>query len=70
MQTVDEIEVLVGQVLHHGAHELAAYAAGQHPALAESVQLSFERYWWDSPYPTALNPNAAAACLALRETDP
>jgi hypothetical protein len=69
MQTSDEIEVLVGQVLHHGAHELAAHAAGLHPALAESVRLSFERCWWDSPYPTALNPDAAAACLELRETD-
>jgi hypothetical protein len=69
MQTSDEIEVLVGQVLHHGAHELAAYAVGLHPALAESVRLSFERCWWDSPYPTALNPDAAAACLELRETD-
>ena len=69
MQTSDEIEVLVGQILHHGAHELAAYAAGLHPALAESVRLSYERCWWDSPYPTALNPDAAAACLELRETD-
>jgi len=69
MQTSEEIEVLVGQVLHHGAHELAAYAAGLHPALAESVRLSYERCWWDSPYSTALNPDAAAACLELRETD-
>jgi hypothetical protein len=69
MQTSEEIEVLVGQVLHHGAHELAAYAAGLHPALEESVRLSYERRWWDSPYPTALNPDAAAACLELRETD-
>jgi hypothetical protein len=66
MQTSDQVEVLMGQVLHHGAHELAAYAAGLHPALAESVQLRFERCWWDSPYPTSLHPDTAAACLALR----
>jgi hypothetical protein len=69
MRTTDEIEVLFGQVLHHGAHELAAYAAGLHPALAESVRLSFERCWWDSLYPTSLHPDTAAACLKLREID-
>ncbi len=66
LQTGEEIEVLVGQVLHHGAHELAAYAGSLHPALAESVKLSFECGWWSSLYPTSLDPATVSACLAVR----
>jgi hypothetical protein len=66
LQTGEEIEVLVGQVLHHGAHELAAYAGCLHPVLAESVRLSFEWGWWGSPYPTSLHPDTVSACLAVR----
>ena len=66
LQTGEEIEVLVGQVLHHGAHELAAYAGSLHPALAESVKLSFEWGWWSSLYPTSLDPATVSACLAVR----
>jgi hypothetical protein len=66
-QTSDEADVLVGQVLHHGAHELAAYAARLHPALAQSVKLSFERNWWGSPYPTTLHPDTVCAYLGLTD---
>lgn len=59
---------MVGQALHHGAHELAAYAARLHPALAESVKLSFESRWWHTAYPTSLDFNTVAACLQLRTT--
>ena len=65
MQTSDAADVLVGQVLHHGAHELAAYAAHLHPALALSVKLSFERNWWSYAYPSLLHPDTVAACLGL-----
>lgn len=66
MQSGEEIEVMVGQALHHGAHELAAHAAQLHPALAESVKLSFESRWWHSEYPTILDFHTVAACLQLR----
>jgi hypothetical protein len=69
MQTSDEADVLVGQVLHHGAHELAAYAAHLHPALAQSVKLSFERNWWSCAYPTLLHPDTVAACLGRRNSN-
>jgi len=68
MQSGDEVEVLVGQALHHGAHELATYAARLHPALGESVRLSFECRWWNGPYPTSLDFQTVKACLNLRTT--
>jgi hypothetical protein len=66
MQTSDEAEVLVAQMLHHGAHELAAYAARLHPALAQSVKLTFEHEWWRYTYPTTLSPDTVAVSLRLR----
>jgi len=68
MQTSDEADVLMRQVLRHGAHELAAYAAHLHPAFAQSVKLSFERDWWWRPYPATLHPDTVAACLGLSDS--
>ena len=65
MQTSDQANVLIRQVLRHGAHELAAYAAHLHPAFAQSVRLSFERDWWCCPYPATLHPDTVAAWLGL-----
>ena len=49
-----------------GAHELAAYAAFLHPALGESVRLSFECSWWDAVPAPLLAPAVAETCLQLR----
>jgi hypothetical protein len=56
---------LSDRLIRCGAHELAVYAAFLHPALGESVRLSFECNWWDSPSAPMLAPAVAAACLKL-----
>jgi hypothetical protein len=65
MQTSDEADVLVRQMLRHGAHELAAFAFHLHAVFAQSVKLSFERDWWCCPYPATLHPDTVAAWLGL-----
>jgi hypothetical protein len=54
------------QLTRCGAHELAGYATYLHPALADSVKLSFECNWWDIVPPPLLAPSVAEACLRVR----
>ncbi len=57
---------LAEQLARRGAAELAAYATHVHPALGESVRLSFDRAWW-RPEPQALLPlDVAESCLRLQ----
>jgi hypothetical protein len=64
--SVSAPEDLSERLIRCGAHELAAYAAFLHPALAASVRLSFECNWWDTLPAPLLTPAVAAACLKLR----
>jgi len=57
---------LLERLLRRGARELAAYAASLHPALGESVRLSFECNWWDDEGPAFLDPGTTESCLRLR----
>jgi hypothetical protein len=56
------------RLLQRGAHELAAYAATLHPALGESVRLSFECNWWDIEGTPLLTPAVIEACLRQRHS--
>ncbi len=57
---------LLERLLQRGARELAAYAATLHPALGESVRLSFELTWWDIEGTPLLTTEVIEACLRLR----
>jgi hypothetical protein len=57
---------LLERLLRRGARELAAYATGLHPALGESVRLSFECSWWDVEGAALLTPAVIESCLRLR----
>jgi hypothetical protein len=57
------------RLIRCGAHELAAYASHLHPALGDSVKLSFECNWWDVAAPPLLAPSVAEACLRVRSSD-
>lgn len=63
---VDDVESLLDEVIHSGARELAEHAHHFHPALAESVRLSFECNWWDTPSTATLPREIAASCLQRR----
>jgi hypothetical protein len=62
----DDVTSLLEEILPRGAHELAEHAAQLHPALAESVKLTFDSHWWDSPATPTLPPEIAADCLQRR----
>lgn len=57
---------LLEHLLQRGAREMAAYASMLHPALGESVRLSFECNWWDVESTPLLAPKAIESCLRLR----
>lgn len=61
---------LLERLLQRGARELAAYATMLHPALGESVRLSFECNWWDVEVAPLLTPAAIESCLRLRSEHP
>jgi hypothetical protein len=62
----DDVDSLLEEVLHHGAQELAEQAGQLHPALSESVKLSFECNWWDTPSSAMLPRELAMSCLQRR----
>jgi len=49
-----------------GAAELASYATAVHPALGESVRLTFECSWWHPEPEAVLPPEVAERCLRLQ----
>jgi hypothetical protein len=58
---------LLERLLQRGARELATYAFTLHPALGESVRLSFECNWWDVESAPLLAPAVIESCLRQRD---